>query len=634
MSVKKKIVVIYNATSSNDHINREDYNRFYTPLAEKYANNQDIIVEERHLVDTPALLLALQNLLKEEVELYLHFSSHGQAGGIPYGEWLLENKDLGIALDHPKIKFCFFSSCKSADLVKAATEREIPVVIGTKGKNDLSNEHAITFQQLFYDVLIEQKATFHKAFENAYNTLKQKEGLNIKQDSLVVRGGGAVADPNRVELNDLQICFANENDRNACFIYPTIVDYIYALPSVKNIFLFYTDDDDSWKNFSTEFSKSGFAYEVIRISERILSPLDEADYHLLVNNGRPTRLLFHFHSNQQTLLTRFINTIDKKGIYNGEGELKNLKMRIAVNTGVGVTQALNATQHLQKELIQDFLFTVDDISSILTEDTFINFLEEHEIDFSDRKYYTLSFRSDIKSEAEDINDMQKYIRIFLGNHSNKLLINFIINYLRDALSIRTPNLIFDFRHSDSGDLFEEFKNRFKNYPDARLREKINPDKVMKVVFSELMFDDPYTMIFRISDKQQESAIANIEKFLTFFKDITQAIKFSYAENTIPSNPSYIFLVKDDSVNWGNEWQHDIIEFKAFSKPTPVTVDLLQKWLYKDLQKFERKKDKFKLIETIINKIDPTPYTEKCPSQVIAEVCAGFSVPEKQILHLS
>ncbi len=134
---------------------------------------------------------------KEYDELYLHFSGHGHAEGIPFEEWKLHNTLFANILEDKKIKFCFFSSCQSADLVKIVSEREIPIVLGTKYLENIENTYAIDFQLEFYRGLA-NKLSFLQAFKNAYTTQKVKEREeNPDPDSGVVvkhRGEGSWED--------------------------------------------------------------------------------------------------------------------------------------------------------------------------------------------------------------------------------------------------------------------------------------------------------------------------------------------------------------------------------------------------------------------------------------------------------
>jgi len=43
---------------------------------------------------------------------------------------------------------------------------------------------------------------------------------------------------------------------------------------------------------------------------------------------------------------------------------------------------------------------------------------------------------------------------------------------------------------------------------------------------------------------------------------------------------------------------------------------------------------FNTIKQIVKEIDPEPFKDGCPSEVIARVCDEFKIPRKQILFLS
>lgn len=151
---KKKLVVIYFYSEDNEAIASSDHEEFYDELADYEAFERNgIVVDQNYCPNARTLRDKLKTLLDEPYkELYLHFSGHGDTDGIPLGDWTVGTENFAVMLDDPKIVSCFFSSCKSAELVKVVSERNIPIVIGTRGNNDIENGFAIEFQKQFYKI--------------------------------------------------------------------------------------------------------------------------------------------------------------------------------------------------------------------------------------------------------------------------------------------------------------------------------------------------------------------------------------------------------------------------------------------------------------------------------------------------
>jgi len=174
--MNKELVVIYNASSADKSIFESDYEQFFLPLKNNpNFQNNGITLDVWYCPSSGFLLEKLETLLsRNNSEIFLHFSGHGEIKGIEYGEWLLKNENLASQLNDSKIKFCFFSCCQSGNLVELVNEKNIPVIIGTAGKNNIENKFAIEFQQRFYSLLL-AKESFHDAFEKSIAKIEEEK---------------------------------------------------------------------------------------------------------------------------------------------------------------------------------------------------------------------------------------------------------------------------------------------------------------------------------------------------------------------------------------------------------------------------------------------------------------------------
>ena len=147
----KKLAVLYFYSPGNEEIAGTDFDDFYLDLKDNPAFREARVKVEHHFCPTPAALLAsVESILEDDHgEIYLHFSGHGTTEGIPYDDWLLQNNHFAVMVDDPKVVFCFFSSCQSADLLQVVQHRKIPVVLATAGDNNIENAFAIELQKRF-----------------------------------------------------------------------------------------------------------------------------------------------------------------------------------------------------------------------------------------------------------------------------------------------------------------------------------------------------------------------------------------------------------------------------------------------------------------------------------------------------
>lgn len=182
----KKLIVIYNGSPDNTEINNSDYTLFYKVILNKNSSTSGVDIDVLFCPRKEVLFDYLQDLTthKEKQDLYLHFSSHGTDKGIPYQDWIIQNKELAKLLEHERIKFCFFSSCRSADLAHLVNHHNIPIVVGTKEHIDIENDWAIKFQVAFYQRLLENCLSFSLAFEQALIATSERESMDTSYDTV------------------------------------------------------------------------------------------------------------------------------------------------------------------------------------------------------------------------------------------------------------------------------------------------------------------------------------------------------------------------------------------------------------------------------------------------------------------
>ena len=612
--IKKKLIIIYNTTEANKRIAESDYDNFFALLKDNMNfQNEGILLDvwfcDTGLTVSDKLKLALR---EDDREFYLHFSGHGQTDGIPYDNWILENADLANMLNDPKIKFCFFASCKSGDLVKVVNERNIPIVIGTQGKNNLSNAFAIKFQNNFYEQL-SLKKDFKSAFQTSVSQLRQ-EDPNVSGDVLV-RGGGALVDA--ANLNDLQLCFNTEDAKKIHLIAPTIIDRIESFSDHAKFLLLYTDDSNNYSEFHKHFIKSGWNEKMtlLLLTDEVLKELNTAKGRMLLSS-RSFKVLSVFSDAQKSLPAEYKLLFNTSGIYD---QHPSLEFRLATPFQITVKDILSENSHLSQELTPDYLFIYESIEKLFAKDEFIKFLDGQEIQYSDRRKYTLQFEcKPTTAEVETIRKNEEYVRVFFARQSNERLINFIINFIRFRKKIKSPNLIFDFRFEENEALYDGFKNRLaQKFPG---QANIAPAFLLASVISQKAF----TFIFRTHITEQNKLCNEIKKIIQDFQMATQGINE-------PPAPSYLFFINMDQTKWEEDLQHDIIKTKQFSPPSPITKEIMEAW--RDGYKREEE-IVFRKVTEIVESIDPEPLLAQCPSEIIALVCDGFEIPRKQILHLS
>lgn len=622
----KKLVVFYYYTDSNKKIAEEDFKAFYSVMEENEAfEKEGIIIENYFAPDAAKLLSKLTSLLAEPYsELYLHFSGHGRTEGIPYDDWVLKSSSFSIMLDHPKVKFCFFSSCKSAQLVKIVSERKIPIVIGTEGDDNIENGYAIEFQKKFYSKL-SKKLSFLKAFEQAQNDLKVEQKIEIKV-GVLTRAEMALDDLEATVNNKLQIVFSEDEEKNRHLVYPTVVEAITNVEENKQIIFAYADNKNLLDEFEASFNKKGLHEQskLFLLNENDLRKLDD-------NDGKGVflediKILFIVQSARDIFENeKLVNVFDDQKKFT---EFDNLKFALAIKNGTNENNLFKNTSYFKEEIdkytgTNKSRFYYDTFDDLFDDNGFDRYINEIGIHLSTRKSYIINNLSHpTKKEVKFIKDPMHYLRVLFAHKKNEKLINYIINWLSGYEKFETPIIISDYLHKDQltaiDALKAAIKSTYKDDPTYTLFLEQN----MSFALAPIILHG-HIIVIRTDLDDLEELKTQVREVLLAFDQVPNL-------SVPPKSPTYIFFINEDSFSFSEADRLSLAKTKNFSKPSPISKEFIELWT----SFFQDSNKEFDEIIEKLLQIDFDKYKDQCPSGVIEEICDHFKIPRKQILSIS
>ncbi len=611
---RRKLVVFYNGDADNVKIADTDYGIFYKDLETKIKDIKDLHVDSYLCRDAVTLLDKLAKLSdpkqEDAEEIYLHFSGHGTTKGIPYGDWILKNKDLVNFLGSPRFKFCFFSSCSAGDLVDLANQKKIPIVLGTRGDSKVENQFAIKFQKRFYEELLEKK-NFWEAFNTAGSHARTDLSKEVTIDEPIIRGEMGADDLNSERLNALQIIFSSEEFTEWRMIPRNFIDRISQEGSNKPQVILWTDDPLNEKRIIEKFEKKG-------LSQRIdLFPMPTAELDLLtkmedwsplLNNPHKT-LVLHL-TKREAIDRRLLTFLDNESIFDQE----RFKVVSCRGSGIALDDCISnaALVSVMESKSEQFILKNQDAEQCLEQNQFIDFVQKQAIGFGQRKKITFSFETPPVVEQMDQEvPSGNLLRIYIGHARNENLFHFLINRFLDEKNLNYPVLTAENQISDHTELIKELTGQVK--------KKMGSDKNLTNVLSTGGF-----MIVKLSgiDGPKRSQV---------IKDFVQQLKSAWVFGEV-SRESYIFFLFDGpDLNFQDA--EEKIHVCKFSNPENVSIETITKW-----------KEKFPpsgfIDKIIINKVleisdamNPDDFKDCCPSRAIEFVCDKLELPHKQIIGI-
>ncbi len=607
---RKRIVVFYHQGKGNEAIAETDYASFYTTLQHASREIQDLQVESFDIPAIHHLNAKVKTLIDDQGsdELYLHFSGHGNEDGIPYDTMILQNAELAAQLDHSKIKFCFFSSCESAALVRLVNERDIPIVIGTLGNNAISNTYAIEFQKAFYHALL-QSRKFENAFEVARDELKFRFHQDISSQ-IIIRGesGGPVV---KEQINALQIVFSDKQYAVTRLIPSNFLLEMRSATADKPFLLTWFDQAIEGERFKNQFDASGF-YDQFQYIQLV-----KEDLNLINNRGDDDP--FQNENIRLLICCSTPNVIHdelRKHLITHNWALDHYKPLLAIQQNLNPEQIIGDPRLLQI-IPQSNLIRYKDVEKLFEDNSFLNELMQHSLSFSERKEITFAFNSKpVKEELIEIEDQNKFIRVFLAKNLNELLINFLVNWIRTRENQKSRNIIIDNILDPNLDFVKE------------LEKEINtsaPSPIFELNLATLYSTGVIIVIRSHSSDMGKfnTDIQGILKLLNSGTPIYQTKK--------PETPSYLFFLFEESAQFIPQ-QDPNIYFKKFSDPLPVDTDILDEWTGQ-YSLLNHKKQIVDEVRRVGKAIDVEAYKSSCPSAVIQVICDELKIPRRQVLGI-
>ena len=609
---KKRLVVIYHYGPGNEHITQSDYEESFVPIKNKVRGIPELEIEAFPSLDVGKLIDKLDQLKNDEgnEELYLHFSGHGASKGIPYGEWFLKNNDLAIIIDHPKIKFCFFSSCKSGDLVAITNTRNIPVVIGTVAENDIENSYAIAFQAELYEGLLASR-DFDNAFEYALITTNNRKNKSYRYDPFV-RGEGGV-ELTEQKLNALQIAFASNTDKNSRMLPSNFIIEMVNSQYNKPFCLNWFDDPVQGQNFSNGFRQGGFHQQIeyLTIPEHDLFRLNDRGDHDPIATG-DTRLVIHC-SMEEVLPPKIRAHLKTPKIWS----MDNYKIMFCLKSGIKLEHIL-LDAILEDQIPKEQVFRYQEkVTDLFDDDEFIKALDQHTISFTERKKITLNFTSKPnKNEVVEIMDANKFVRVFFAKSANERLINFLVNWIMSKDGLPWPPLVVDNRINPEMNFNQELQQQILK------QRNINKNLARQ-------FEDIYDSGCIIVVRNRSGDIESSKKALGELIEKMDAASKLFDEP--PETPTILFFLHENGGAIPLQ-ENTHIYLKQFSDPLPVDKEMITEWRNK-YDPLTVSSHTAAQVKSISSKIKPEKYKDCCPSSVIEFICDEFSIPHKQIIGI-
>lgn len=616
----KKLIVFYNGSHDNAEINNSDYKQFYKVIRNKNSDTSGVEIDVQFCPTKDVLFDCLQQLTrnKNKHDLYLHFSSHGTAQGIPYEDWIIKNIELAKLLEHECIKFCFFSSCRSSTLVQLVNKQNIPIVIGTEEHNDIGNDWAINFQVAFYQRLLENSMTFSLAFEQALIAVSER-GSSDNYITLS-RGEGAKSDLEASQINKLQIVFLKEKFKSHYLVSPNFLKKMEDLDTKKPVVL-------TWLDNTTYFDKFKQDFEVNNLDERLeLVVIPENEIVLL----KQDEMAFMLH---ETILLLIITDQKKKmpktivkHLQSINWEMTHYRVLIFAQNSIDLSKVINNSDTLSEinKNTKIYKFQTNP-SELLADNNFLTELlpNDDELDYSLRAQITLNF--EVPSKSNLLNDIirieNKYLRVYSGRFYNENLINFIINNIKGKFNIERQVVVIDSTYSDSDEMFKKTLLNEIDHTYGKYGEDFDT-KFMQLLAKGAIF------IFKNRNIPFAVWTENCKKFLT---EIEEVIRFKIRKPDAKLNPSYIFFLQENK-GFQMQTNADLIYFKNFDDFAPVDKESIKTW--RDRYNFSNYN--LKIEESVSRMADAIVldnYKNCCPSAVIEFVCNEYNISRKKITRI-
>ena len=661
----KKLVVIFFQPSEGKNIVNSDYNKFFHDLEENEAFKKNgILVEHRICTHSHSLIQTIDELLNDKKcqEYYLHFSGHGSPTGIPFDGWEVANKSLEKKLNNPKIKFCFFSSCKSGSLAKEVSANNIPIVIGS-GTNNLENQFAIKFQRRFYSYLAKKKS-FHEAFDLTYVDFRENSNEDLRKQTLewvhgevLIRGEGAwdEIENGTKDLNSLQlISFKEEEDRH--LIYPSIVEEFRKFKSDKrNIektlkgekleiheleetLLVYARHEYLLGIFRKEFSKAEYHrfVKLFTIRQEDLKDLARDQRQIFVDWN--VKIVFLIEDIDGILSDPFfMDTFENESFFEEGSSVKFAYISSEGFEHLNTFEELYNMKTRTGESAKNFRKQIEYLSQ---NNDFYKFIIDPHFTLIDKKGYVLDhFRcspthNDVHLENVETQDSLKpkfkaqFIRVFVVNGYFERMLNMIVHYLRRFHEMRSPILKYQ--------PIDEERFSFEEALRIAIKESIGgkelSTKDMKKILPDIL-DKGHIVIFQTQKEWREKDLDD---------EIQRAINRLNGDEPyeiIPEIPTFFFFITSqkfiNSSSRKTEESYGNVIFKKIKIPTPITEEQFCKWV-KNLPRTTRYEvELFKnLDKKVIEKYKPKfGASEECPSQIIEKVCYEIKFPPSKVLNL-
>jgi len=603
---RRRIEVFYHGGAGNAQIAETDYEQFGKGLQQTFAGKVD--VEFFPSTDIISIYEKVDLLIGESTidELYLHFSGHGNQSGIPYSDMIFENEKFANLLDHYKIRFCFFASCESAELVRLSNERKIPVVIGTLGDNPIGNQFAIQFQKVFYEGLLNSR-TFEAAFKKAHDEIEiTSQSKFIAQE--LIRGEGSKLGAGQ-HLNALQIVFSKKEHKDMYLVSPDFLKEMANPKPERPYLLTWFDDAGLATRFRTKFYAGGFAEQVHYIQ------IKDEELPLLNKRGDPDPLA--------TENARLLICCKNDDLLKAELKAHCSSETLWKMDHYKVLFAYQQTAHPaiilgdEKLIPEKNRISFDEVEELLADNVFLNQLAEHRIPFSKRREMTLRINpKPLRSEMVVMPKTEMFLRIYFGKNINEHLINFLANYLKDQAPDTSTLVLLDNHQDPQMNYAAELTKEIK-------RIKGNGNLIANIVS---FISDHFILVLRNRHKDIKEWEVEIRQILELLEP---AAAIFVGEP--PKFPLYIFFLHDTSIATLPA-PANFLFAKQFSDPVPIDIPILEEW-----KTFYSPENFGPIIadevQTLIKKIPIKDFEKSCPSNVIAYICDELKIPRKQVIGL-
>ena len=671
----KKLVVIFFQPSDGKRIVDSDYEQFFLDLKENETFEKNgIKVEHRICTHSRSLIQFIDELLNDihYQEYYLHFSGHGKAEGIPFDGWEIANTSLGIKLNNPKIKFCFFSSCKSGSLAKEVSANNIPIVIGS-GANNLENQFAIKFQRRFYSYLAKKKS-FHEAFDLTYVDFRENSNEDLRKQTLewvhgevLIRGEGAwdEIENGTKDLNSLQlISLKEEEDRH--LIYPSIVEEFkkfkaeiykeeinFNYDTLKVLFVYAKDEDEFVLNeFRNKFSDATYSQfiKLFIVRHKDLRDLQKG-FEIFIHGN----IKFLFIVDEENYLSSLFKKVfdpernRKINVTSAFEEGTTIEFACVINTDF---QKLESFQELQDLLSKNKEIDIETdkyIDELLLNDRFYQFTFNSNLTLSDKKNYIIdhfhcnpthknlhpTFKNRIGKEEDESIYKNKFIRVFMVKSGFERTLYMIVNYLIKYYDIQLPV----FKHTPKYPYPFDFEEELRKFALTSIHQEV-ADVAMAGnidldILRRIFIRGGYIMVFSVQSEQPNNLSTEIEKATRLIKNVGE-----FREINKDGIPSFIFFITSPDYNFSIPIAkgsfHPNATFKEVPSPDPITIEIFKDWFASLPRNNKSEVELFEgLDEKIIEKYNPDfSQPDACPSFIIEKICLELELPPSKVLDLS